>query len=576
MKNKTLFLVWVLLLPFALFAQNKFETNYNQGKTAYDDKNYDEALVAFKPIVQGESSNPYRVYALFYSALSNYKLKKFKPAKTSCLLIKDNYASFAQMDEVEFLLASTEMELHNYRLGLEMFAQINTIQSPLIKETKKYFLQRIPVDTLTQLQAIYTKDAVIAEVLYQKLKAKTVRSEKEEILCAYLSQEFGFSKNLNVRTTKKRVKAEYHIALLLPFNINEIIVTDVKSQNNNSILELYQGMLMALDSLKEVGVNIHLHPYDTKKDLATFQNIVADPQLKKMDLWIGPLVPSQLDYAITFTEENGIPMINPISLNSKLVEAHPSVLLFQPALESYAKNIADVAQSKFVYRKNLTKDDDTKAKKEVVILYSLDQKDTVLAKMYNDSITQRGFKVSKFLSVTKSTIASVATKIYADSFALLRTSHVVVFASDPAVASYVISQSEISRQAVPIVVKSDWLEYNITYDQFERRNVYFIYPDYIPFNNPNYKSLVKDYKKKYAKLPSKYFYQSYDLMLMVGNAMQEKGVDFFEYIKEMPLTKGCLIEGYAFNSTAFNQYVPIVYFEKLQLKIANPIYDTTE
>jgi ABC-type branched-subunit amino acid transport system substrate-binding protein len=576
MKNKTFFLVWILLLPFTLFAQNKFETNYNQGKIAYDDKNYEEALLAFNPIIQSESSNQYRIYALYYTSLSNYKLKKFKAAKTNCLLIKDNYSSFAQMDEVDFLLASTEMELHNYRSGLELFAQINTIQPPLIKETKKYFLQRITIDTLTQLQSIYTKDAVIAEVLYQKLKSKTVRSEKEEILSAYLAQEYSLSKKSTVNTTKKRVKEEYHIALLLPFNIQEMIVTDVKNQNNNSILELYQGMLIAMDSLKETGVNIHIHPYDTKKDLTSFQKIVSDPQLKKMDLWIGPLVPSQLDYAIKFTEQNNIPMINPISLNSKLVESHPSVLLFQPALESYAKNIADVAVAKFIYRKNVTKDDDTKAKKEVVVLYSLDQKDTVLAKMYKDSITQRGFKVTKFLSVSKSTIAKVATKIYSDSLGLLRTSHVVVFASDPAIASYVISQSEISRQSVPIVVKSDWLEYNITYDQFERRNVYFIYPDYIAFDNPNYKYIVKEYKQKHAKLPTKYFYQSYDMMLMIGNAMKEKGVDFFDYIKNSPNTKGCLLEGYAFNSIAFNQYVPIVYFEKLQLKIANPIYDTTE
>jgi hypothetical protein len=66
------------------------------------------------------------------------------------------------------------------------------------------------------------------------------------------------------------------------------------------------------------------------------------------------------------------------------------------------------------------------------------------------------------------------------------------------------------------------------------------------------------------------------MMLMIGDAMDKKGTEFFQYIKDLPFTKGCLTEGYAFQSNAFNQYVPIVYFEKLQLKIANPIYDTTE
>jgi tetratricopeptide (TPR) repeat protein len=565
MKKRILLLFVVFLQTFLLFAQQDWKGDYTRAKQVYDLQKYGIAMEYFLPLTSPDETNPYASYAQYYYALSAFKVVKYNEARQMLLQLINRDPNWKQKNEAEYLLACVYFEMKNYQFAMTSLSQVNGMESSVLTCKQSYYSKIEPIDTLAKLQRIYTTDKELAKALFNKLAVYPVNS-KNNMLYEYLAQDFKFEKiKKSVNYVKKQ---EYHVAVIFPFSLSEPIS---EHPRNSYVDEMYQGILGAIDSLKKQGVNVIVHPYDVDRDVLTVQKIIAYPEFKNMDLIIGPLFPTLIPYVTSFGEKNNIPVINPISLNSSIVENTTQVLLFQPTLESIAGDVSSFAKSNFMYRKNDEKDTDTKPKNEVVIFYTTDIKDSLQAVYYRDSLLTKGFKVSKFVRITRSKISSVG-KIIADSISLTKTSHVFVSSSDAALASNVISALEIARVGIPIIAKSEWLDINNqTYEQFERRKVYFIYPDFVSFYSESYKNFNIAYTKRFQTHPSKYSVIGFELMSLVGEAMDEYGTGYLNYLRTSSFHKGHFMAGFDFGQAACNSYVPIYYFNNLQLTLANPI-----
>lgn len=565
MKQKTLLLLVVLFNSLALFAQQDWKGDYTRAKQVYDLQKYQIAMEYFLPVTSPDVTNAYASYAQYYYSLSAFKSGKFNEARQMLLQLINRDPNWKQINEANYLLSCVYFEMKNYRSAITSLSNINGMEITVTTCKQSYFSKIEPVDTLIKLQRIYSTDKELAKALFNKLTAYAVNS-KNNMLYEYLAQDFKFEKiKRPVNYVKKN---EYHVAVIFPFNLNENIL---EHSRNSYVDEMYQGILVAIDSLKKAGLTVIVHPYDADKDVAVIQKIIAFPELKSMDLIIGPLYPALIPYVTSFGERNSIPVINPISLNSSIIENTTQTLLFQPTLQTIAGQTAAFAKKNMVYRKNDTQDSDVKPKNEVVIFYSTDIRDSLLAAYYKDSLIAIGFKVSKCVKITRSRIGNVG-KIIADSIKLNNTSHIFVASSDAALASNVISALEISRMAVPVITKSEWLDINNqTYEQFERRKVYFIYPDFVAFYNETYKSFMSSYAKKYNSYPTKYTVIGYELMSLTGMSMKEYGTGYLNYLRTSTSHKGHFMAGFNFSKSACNNYVPVYYFSDLKLTLANPV-----
>lgn len=565
MKHKILLLLVVLLQSFALIAQQDWKSDYMRAKQVYDLQKYEIAMEYFLPVTSPDVSNSYTSYAQYYYALSAFKIGKYNESRQMLLLLLNRDPNWKQINEVEYLLASDYFELKQYRFGMTSLSHVNGMENAVVTCKQSYYAKIEPIDTLIKLQRIYTADKELAKALFNKL-ASYPKNSKNNMLYEYLAQEYKFTKIVNA--VSYVTKAEYHVAVIFPFSLTDQIS---EHPRNSYVDEMYQGILVAIDSLKALGVNVIVHAYDADKSEVGIKKIISSPELKTMDLIIGPLYPALIPFVTAFGEQNRIPVINPISLNSSIVENTTQTLLFQPTLESMAGSVANFAKEQFVYRKNDASDNALKPKIEVVIFYSSDIKDSLLAVYYRDSLKSKGFIVSKFVKVTKSKIASVG-KIISDSISLNKTSHIFVASGDAALASNVISALEISRLNIPIITKSEWLDINNqTFEQYERRLVYFIYPDFVTFYDEGYKQFRSAYIKKYNLYPSKYTVIGYELMILMGTNMKEYGTGYFNHIRTSTIQKGHFMAGFDFTKSACNNYVPIYYFSDLKLTLANPI-----
>ncbi len=156
------------------------------------------------------------------------------------------------------------------------------------------------------------------------------------------SDNLGFPcKGFNYFADRQLIK----VALLLPFDIDATTKhnliktmdgeTEIEKERDDATLsprsrtfvEFYQGVLIAVDSLKKQGVNIQLFTFDTAPDTNKVKQILALPQMRTVDLIIGPAYASNLKLVSDFSLRHQIKMVYPLSSVNPYLNTNPH--LFQ-------------------------------------------------------------------------------------------------------------------------------------------------------------------------------------------------------------------------------------------------------
>jgi len=105
-------------------------------------------------------------------------------------------------------------------------------------------------------------------------------------------------------------------------------------------LDFYEGVLLALDSLKNSDISVDLFVYDTERDTIHFEQILQQKELKDMDLIFGPVEPDILKIIADFGNENRIPVVSPFTDYQMLLRNNPYFIQMIPAMEIEFRNWA--------------------------------------------------------------------------------------------------------------------------------------------------------------------------------------------------------------------------------------------
>ena len=99
------------------------------------------------------------------------------------------------------------------------------------------------------------------------------------------------------------------VALLLPFMTNE----PRPSSNTQRFIEYYEGMLLAVDSLRNSGCSIELSVFDTGNGTKKIKEILKEDALKEANLIIGAVQNDQIAPVAEFAEKNNIKYVIPFT-----------------------------------------------------------------------------------------------------------------------------------------------------------------------------------------------------------------------------------------------------------------------
>lgn len=139
------------------------------------------------------------------------------------------------------------------------------------------------------------------------------------------------------------LKSHYNVALLIPLFLDQFSGYSPGMPADHisfTFIQYYQGILIALDSIKQQGVNITLHPFDVGRDLATVREITRQPGFDRMDLIIGPFYPETLGFVAGFGLRHGIPVVSPLLDDATQLKGFPNLFQVSPSMETQLNSLA--------------------------------------------------------------------------------------------------------------------------------------------------------------------------------------------------------------------------------------------
>ena len=146
------------------------------------------------------------------------------------------------------------------------------------------------------------------------------------------------------------LSGSYNVAVLLPFYLSEnstrTSIDSSKTVKGKKVynyvtrsddwiyprslgfVEMYEGILLAADTLRTLGVNINIHVFDIKNDTVEVLRLIRSGKLDKMDLIIGPVHSTNLSVVASYAGSLGIPVVSPVQLsNNSVLENNPFLFM---------------------------------------------------------------------------------------------------------------------------------------------------------------------------------------------------------------------------------------------------------
>jgi hypothetical protein len=564
-----------ILLFFLLFISGNhllsqdFKKKFKKAKELFKDGNYSASMDAFSPLSVYDKNNPYAEYALFYSALSAQRLGFSIVAKSQFVQLKKLHPQWSQINEVNYWLTKLYFDQSEYFQALLVAKEIqDSTFKPSLDSLKKYHLSQIDdVETLKMLVEENPMETAAARALATAIGNQGFTHPDLPLLDSILLKyNWPREEFITAQASRSVMKDRYRVALLLPFRIATLEPSPEKKRNQ-LILDLYQGIRLASDSLEKAGIHLDLLAYDTDRAVENTKNILSKEELKTVDLIIGPFFADETKMVQEFSLANQINLIaNPVSNNSDFLGDNPFALLYQPSHETIGRKSAEMVASK-VYNKNC------------IVYFSDSPKDSVMAFNFIKRALELDVKVVYAEEVRKETSAGIlqtlATPTEYDEwknpleFTLKKDSigSIFVASDDPLIYTKVINSVETRGDSILVVGEETWLEDNsIDYAKFERTRVAFASPNFCPVDKAPYLTFRKIYLKKHGVLPPENATKGYELLMTLGRAMNKYGVYFQDgLLLDGPLP-GELTAGFWLQPTRDNGFVPFVSFAGGELK----------
>ncbi|PIB34813.1 hypothetical protein BFP72_05035 [Reichenbachiella sp. 5M10] len=579
----------------ALRAQDN-QATYEKAKDYFDQGEYTFAMEYFRQLTVGKPSHPYKDYAAFYYGLSAYKSGDLNTAKSMWLQMTMKNKGWNNMPDVYYWLAEVyfaESDLDN--------GCLYAVQSGLTVSDELMQAQLYKVDSVAELEKLHYEfpdNRIIGLILAKKIVSLPL-SARNVVLLENVIDTFEFDREALglVDVNESELKDTYKVAVLLPFMFDGLN-DPRRTVRNRFIMDLYQGIEEAVKDLNKKEQKIELLAYDTRRDSSTTAQLLALPEMRGMDMIIGPLFPVPSKLVADFSFQYRINMINPLSTTSDVVGNNPFSFLFKSTVETQALAAAQLAI-------------DSISNRSAMIFYEDNQKDSLSAYTYAQRIMEEGFEVVLLEAVTDTTVRSSYdlltekfeveyTKQEADSirreddtriikekrsikekdvqvyyeefFRIAPDSigHLYVASSKTLFASNYISAVEIRADSTKIIGRGEWRDSEtLTFEEMERLGVYFVDPMYLDDDKYSYKAFRDRYTKKYRKLPAENALVAYDMMMSVGYLMVKYGNHFQTGTLDEGMVKGKIYNGLEYAGYNSNQRVPITRFDGAQLRIIN-------
>ena len=319
----------------------------------------------------------------------------------------------------------------------------------------------------------------------------------------------------------------YKIALLMPFFLNTNysrsfgLVNDPDKGsfygNTEIFFEYYEGMLLAINDLRELGMSIDLFVYDTEKDSAKVSAIFNKFEMQSMDLIIGPVYSDNYDIASNFAAQHKINIISPFSKKNKNLRKNPFFFQVNPSEEILLANSA----------KSMTNYADS----NIVIIHNNSEVEQNLIEIFKKNLVQTLYDENDTINI-KEVIYKAQGKSGVKNNLIKGESNIVIIPSSSEVfvsniLNYLNTLASISKYRIVVYGMPSWEMFqDLELIFYKNLNVHFPTPNYTVQDDWQVESFKKNYLELFNTTPSVYSYQGYDIAYYFLSALKRYGKYF--------------------------------------------------
>jgi len=347
-------------------------------------------------------------------------------------------------------------------------------------------------------------------------------------------------------TPVRNLKGEFNVGVLLPFYTRE---NSVRSEIDSSqvaggkriyrtvsrpehwlypssipFIELYNGILIAADTLRKMGPDINIYAFDTSSEDYGIDELINSGNLRKMDMIIGPVYTHELIKVAEYLRDTDIPVISPVPLrNNTPLRNNHNIFMTIPSLEVVQNMIVKRAglfrNSNFVFVHN----DRTWSDSDVINFRNL------LLREITSNNENNNIKFKELLFMSRSELPADSINRLEQALSP-KDENIVIIASEenPVLSETIIDLNTLSKKysikliGYPAVRELFNLDPKIYFDLgIELYSHYWI-----DYSQPDVKAFLRTYRNKFLTEPEEvsYAWQGYDIMyyFLSGLAMHGK------------------------------------------------------
>ncbi|WP_422861093.1 LysM peptidoglycan-binding domain-containing protein [Flagellimonas sp. W118] len=177
------------------------------------------------------------------------------------------------------------------------------------------------------------------------LKLPKANAENLEVKNALILDKINLIDSINVENNPSLV-------FMLPFRLDRINMNDrkktstqIKTRRDLSLsLGFYSGAMVALDSIKKMGLSVNVKTFDTELNQAKVKEILFRESLIGVNAIIGPISGTALDEVAVQAATNNIPVIAPVASERPLSHGNvfytvPTETVLRDKMLSYMQKI---------------------------------------------------------------------------------------------------------------------------------------------------------------------------------------------------------------------------------------------
>jgi len=118
-------------------------------------------------------------------------------------------------------------------------------------------------------------------------------------------------------------------------------------RESENFLQFYEGVLLAVDSLQRAGMNIRLNVFDTQQSPDFIRQFIYADEFLETDLIIGPVYPQVQSEVAAIAAKNRIPMVSPLSSQSRVLTSNPYYYQVNPSREFLTAKTAELITEEY-------------------------------------------------------------------------------------------------------------------------------------------------------------------------------------------------------------------------------------